>query len=90
MGQPSRSDAEEIFKLHQVHQKKTVMSEIIHHPKTMFLYACNVDKERKNIEMLVAKSKQTGNPVARLKAQWGLTNNKEEDCLQQTKVTFTT
>jgi len=76
MGQPSRSDAEEIFKLHQVHQKKTVMSEIIHHPKTMFLYACNVDKERKNIEMLVAKSKQTGNPVARLKAQWG--TNKQQ------------
>ena len=75
-GAPTWDDAQEIYKRHVRHHKRKDLSEIIQHPKTMFLYACNVDKDRKNVEMLVAKSKNTGQPVARLQAQWG--TNKQQ------------
>ena len=39
-------------------------------PKTIYLYAFNYEKNRKNLERLAELSEQTGFPVARLQCQW--------------------
>lgn len=70
-GTPTLQDANDIFKLHKRKQKMQHMADIEKHPKTMFLFATNNEKEQKNVQMLAMTSKETGNPVARLKAHWG-------------------
>jgi len=43
---------------------------IENHPKTMWLYARNEEKDNKNIERLVKLSRERKVPVARLECQW--------------------
>ena len=40
------------------------------HPKTMWLYARNEEKDRTNVERLVKLSREKKVPVARLECQW--------------------
>ena len=75
-GKSTPDDANIIFNQHKTIQGRKHMREVERHPKTMFLFTNNVDRLEKNNEMLAQTSKETGNPVARLKAHWG--TNKQQ------------
>ena len=72
VGENTEQEAERLMGLHLFHHQldKEWMEEIENHPKTMWLYAVNEKKDKKNIERLVKLSKEKKVPVARLECQW--------------------
>ncbi len=67
-GESTTEDAQQITNLHLAYYKHdtTFMTYLNHDPKTMWLYAKNMDKDKTNMDMLIQTSKDNKMPVARL------------------------
>jgi len=68
VGESTIKDAQRITDLHLVYYEhdKEFMDNLKHNPKTMWLYAKNMDKDKTNIDMLIQTSKKNNVPIARL------------------------
>jgi hypothetical protein len=68
VGESTTKDAQQITGLHLAYYKHdtTFMTNLKHNPKTMWLYAKNMDKDKTNMNMLIQTSKKNKVPVARL------------------------
>ena len=71
-GDSTDEDADRLMGLHFFyHDRDDEWKQmIVNHPKTMWLYARNKEKDKKNIERLVKLSREKKVPVARLECQW--------------------
>ena len=71
-GDSTDKDADRLMGLHFFnHDGDDEWKQMIeNHPKTMWLYARNEEKDNKNIERLVKLSRERKVPVARLECQW--------------------
>ncbi len=67
IGESTTKDAQRITNLHLAYYKqdKTLMTNLKHDPKTMWLYAKNMDKDKTNVDMLIQTSKKNKVPVTR-------------------------
>jgi hypothetical protein len=65
-------DAQQITDLHLAYYEhnKTFMTNLKHDPKTMWLYAKNMDKDKTNMDMLIQTSKMNKVPVARMNCHY--------------------
>jgi hypothetical protein len=72
VGELTTEDAQRITDLHLAYYEhdKTFMTNLTYDPKTMWLYAKNVDKDMKNKDMLIQTSKMNRVPVARLNCHY--------------------
>jgi len=83
-GRPSDEDAERIMNLHLHHyddHDKDFVTSIETHPKTMWLFTKNEDKDDKNVQKLIETSKTNNVPVARLDSFLG--TNKQQGSLEK-------
>jgi hypothetical protein len=72
VGESTTEDAQRITDLHLAYYEhdKTFMTNLTNDPKTMWLYAKNVEKDKKNMDMLIQTSKMNKVPVARLNCHY--------------------
>jgi hypothetical protein len=68
VGEAMTEDPQRITDLHLAYYEHntTFMTNLKHDPKTMWLYAKNLDKDKTNMDMLIQTSKKNKVPVARL------------------------
>ncbi len=72
-GDPTPKDATKITNLHLAYYEHNTefIKYLKENHKSMLLYAKNMDKDKKNLEMLVHTSKHNNEPVARLDCCFG-------------------
>ena len=66
IGEATSKDAQQITDLHLAYYEhdKTFKTNLKHDPKTMWLYAKNLDKDKTNMDMLIQTYKMNKVPVA--------------------------
>jgi hypothetical protein len=86
VGESTTKDAQEITELHLAYYKhdKTFMTNLKHDPKTMWLYAKNMDKDKTNMDMLIQTSKMNKVPVARMSCHYETNRAPRSDHQQPT------
>jgi hypothetical protein len=72
VGESTTEDAQQITDLHLAYYEHdtTFMTNLKPVPKTMWLYAKNMDKDKTNMDMLIQTSKKNTVPLARLECHF--------------------
>jgi hypothetical protein len=85
IGESTTEDAQRITILHLAYYKHdtTFMTNLKHDPKTMWLYAKNMDKDKTNMDMLIQTSKENKMPVSRFdchfETKW-ISRSSQQEC----------
>jgi hypothetical protein len=93
IGMSTDADAERFMKqgLHHHRTKNPGMVEMIeNHPKTVYLYTQNHEKNVKNLQKLASLSREAKVPVARLQCQWKSNKNQGQGSTRVYKSHFRT
>ncbi len=81
IGESTSKDAQQIT---DYKHNKTFMTNLKHDPKTIWLYAKNMDKDKTNMDMLIQTSKMNKVPVARNSCHYETNRAPRSDHQQQT------
>ncbi len=86
IGELTSKDAQQITDLYLAYYEhdKTFMTNLKHDPKTMWLYAKNMDKDKTNMDMLIQTSKMNKVPVARISCHYETNRAPRSDHQQPT------